>query len=596
MCFTFLKFLKGSRAAAFLRYFASMVEKRWTYQIPPETQEEKERVEELAQAINLNPFLTTLLWQRNIRSFDDAKAFFRPQLNQLHDPFLMKDMDRAVERLSHALKAGEKILVYGDYDVDGTTSVALFYGFLRTFYPSLEFYIPDRYKEGYGVQQPGIDYALANGFTLIVTLDCGIKSVDLINSAREQGLDFIICDHHRPGDQLPDAVAVLDPKREDCQYPFKELTGCGVGFKLLQAYCQYEEISQEPLLEYLDLVAVSIAADIVPIVGENRILAYYGLKQLNAAPRMGLKTLIRAAGMKPPLDITNVVFGLSPRINAAGRIKHAYDAVNLLLCEDEAEAEDFARIINVHNTDRREFDTRITQEALEMIEGNDWLRSAKTTVLFKNDWNKGVVGIVASRCIERYYRPTIILTESNEKAAGSARSVPGFDVYEAIEACSDLLEQFGGHMYAAGLTLKVENVPLFQQRFEEVVARKIRSEDLTPQIDIDMKLPLTTISDKFFSILSQMGPFGPQNMTPVFVAEQVYVYGTPRILKEKHLKMDVRQQGGGVFPCIGFGLAHFYEPLLEGKPFDLCYQIEMNEFQGRRNLQLHIKDIKFRTA
>ncbi|MBO9638484.1 MAG: single-stranded-DNA-specific exonuclease RecJ, partial [Siphonobacter aquaeclarae] len=517
-------------------------------------------------------------------------------LNQLNYPFLMKDMDRAVERLSHALKAGEKILVYGDYDVDGTTSVALFYGFLRTFYPSLEFYIPDRYKEGYGVQQPGIDYALANGFTLIVTLDCGIKSVDLINSAREQGLDFIICDHHRPGDQLPDAVAVLDPKREDCQYPFKELTGCGVGFKLLQAYCQYEEISQEPLLEYLDLVAVSIAADIVPIVGENRILAYYGLKQLNAAPRMGLKTLIRAAGMKPPLDITNVVFGLSPRINAAGRIKHAYDAVNLLLCEDEAEAEDFARIINVHNTDRREFDTRITQEALEMIEGNDWLRSAKTTVLFKNDWNKGVVGIVASRCIERYYRPTIILTESNEKAAGSARSVPGFDVYEAIEACSDLLEQFGGHMYAAGLTLKVENVPLFQQRFEEVVARKIRSEDLTPQIDIDMKLPLTTISDKFFSILSQMGPFGPQNMTPVFVAEQVYVYGTPRILKEKHLKMDVRQQGGGVFPCIGFGLAHFYEPLLEGKPFDLCYQIEMNEFQGRRNLQLHIKDIKFRTA
>ncbi|MFT4031855.1 MAG: single-stranded-DNA-specific exonuclease RecJ [Siphonobacter sp.] len=570
-----------------------MVEKRWTYHKLPQTTEEQSLVESLAQEINVNLSLATLLWQRKIATFTEAKAFFRPQLNQLHDPFLMKDMDRAVERLTKALQTGEKILVYGDYDVDGTTSVALFYGYLKQFYSEIEFYIPDRYKEGYGVQQPGIDYAAANGFTLIVTLDCGIKSVDFIAHAKARGIDFIICDHHRPGESIPEAAAVLDPKREDCEYPYKELTGCGVGFKLLQAYCRYHEISEEPLFKYLDLLVISIAADIVPITGENRILAYYGLNQLNDKPRTGLKTLIKAAGLKPPLDITGVVFGLSPRINAAGRIKHAYDAVNLLLCENEKEAEEFAQIINTHNSDRREFDSRITREALDMIEENDWMRTAKSTVLFKNDWNKGVVGIVASRCIERYYRPTIILTESNEKAAGSARSVPGFDVYEAIEACSDLLEQFGGHMYAAGLTLKVENVPLFQRRFEEIVSKKIRSEDLMPLVEIDMKLPLISINEKFYNIMSQMEPFGPQNMTPVFVAEKVNLYGTPRILKEKHLKMDIRQNGSGIFTCIGFGMAHFYEKLLEGKPFDVCYQLEMNEFQGRRTLQLHIKDIKF---
>ncbi|MDQ1086959.1 single-stranded-DNA-specific exonuclease RecJ [Siphonobacter sp. SORGH_AS_1065] len=570
-----------------------MVEKRWSYQKLPETSEDKQTVESLAQAINVNSFLATLLWQRNIREFDSAKSFFRPQLSELHDPMLMKDMDRAVERLTLALNRGEKILIYGDYDVDGTTSVALFYGYLKTFYDHLEFYIPDRYKEGYGVQKPGITYAAENGFTLIVTLDCGIKSVDLVAEAKNLGIDFIICDHHRPGEVIPEAEAVLDPKRVDCPYPFKELTGCGVGFKLLQAYNQYHQIPTEGLFEYLDLLAISIAADIVPITGENRILAHYGLKQLNAAPRTGLRTLIKSASLKPPLDITNVVFGISPRINAAGRIKHAYDAVNLLLCEDENEAEEFARIINTHNTDRRQFDTRITQEALTMIETDDWLKSAKSTVLFKNDWNKGVVGIVASRCIEQYYRPTIILTESNEKAAGSARSVPGFDVYEAIEACSDLLEQYGGHMYAAGLTLKVENVPAFQRRFEEVVSRKIQEEHLSPLVDVDMKLPLSAISDKFYGIISQMGPFGPENMTPVFVAEQVQLYGTPRILKEKHLKMDVRQSGSQIFSCIGFGMAHFYEKLLTGRPFDLCYQVEINEFQGKRTLQLQIKDIKF---
>lgn len=570
-----------------------MVEKRWTYQKLPGTTEEQQAIDSLAQAINVNSFLATLLWQRNITEFDTAKSFFRPQLSQLHDPNLMKDMDRAVERLSRAIDQGEKILIYGDYDVDGTTSVALFYGYLKTLYPNLEFYIPDRYKEGYGVQRPGIGYAAEKGFSLIVTLDCGIKSVELIAEAKSLGIDFIICDHHRPGEVLPDAVAVLDPKREDCPYPFKELTGCGVGFKLLQAYNQYHQLPVEPLFEYLDLLAISIAADIVPITGENRILAHYGLKRLNAAPRTGLQALIKAASLKPPLDITNVVFGLSPRINAAGRIKHAYDAVNLLLSQDEHEAEEFARIINVHNTDRRQFDTRITQEALEMIERDQLLKSAKSTVLFKNDWNKGVVGIVASRCIEQYYRPTIILTESNEKAAGSARSVPGFDVYEAIEACSDLLEQFGGHMYAAGLTLKVENVPAFQQRFEEVVSRKIQVEHLKPLVEVDMKLPLSAISEKFHAIISQMGPFGPENMTPVFVAEQVHLYGTPRILKEKHLKMDIRQQGSAIFSCIGFGMAHFYERLLDGRPFDLCYQIEINEFQGKRSLQLQIKDIKF---
>jgi single-stranded-DNA-specific exonuclease len=570
-----------------------MVEKRWSYKKLPECPEAEAEVAELARVLNVTPFLATLLWQRDITDFDCARCYFRPGLDHLHDPFLMRDMDRAVDRLERALATGEKILIYGDYDVDGTTSVALVYGFLKTRYEHLAYYIPDRYREGYGVQRPGIAYALEHGYSLVITLDCGIKSVDLIAEAQTEGLDFIVCDHHRPGDVIPPAVAVLDPKRVDCEYPYDELTGCGVGFKLLQAYCQRAGVPESDLFEYLDLVVVSIASDIVPITGENRVLSHYGLQRLNESPRAGLKALIKIAQFQQRLDITNVVFGLGPRINAAGRIAHAHQAVELLLCPDEERALEFAGKINVHNTDRRDFDTRITAEALHMIEADDWLRAAKSTVLFKDDWHKGVIGIVASRCIERYYRPTIILTKSHEKAAGSARSVAGFDVYEAIEACSDLLEQFGGHRYAAGLTLKVENIPAFQRRFEEVVTSKLLPEHLQPILEVDMRLPLSEVTEKFHRIVQQMAPFGPQNMTPIFASE-VRLRGLPRVLKEKHLKFSVGD-GPCTFDAIGFNLGHYFQELIEweGRPFQICYQVDINEFQGRRNLQLVLKDLKF---
>lgn len=569
------------------------MEKRWIDKPLPQTAEETQTIEQLSNSLNISTLLATLLWQRGISNFEEARLYFRPSLTHLHDPMLMKDMDKAVVRLTKAIETGENIMIFGDYDVDGTTSVAMFYGFLKRIYPNLIFYIPDRYTEGYGVSLKGIETAHDNDFTLIITLDCGIKSIKLVKQAQEWGIDFIICDHHRPGDELPPAVAVLDPKRADCPYPFKELTGCGVGFKLLQAYCQHHDIDEETyLFPYLDLGVVSIAADIVPIVGENRTMAYFGLKHLNSSPRAGLKALKEIAGFQGEMDITNVVFGLGPRINAAGRIKHAHDAVTLLLADNEEDATDFAVGINKHNVDRREHDTRITQEALTMIEEDDSLRNAKTTVLFKPDWHKGVIGIVASRCIEKYHRPTIILTKSDKKVAGSARSVPGFDLYDAIEACSDLLEQFGGHTFAAGLTLQEENVKAFQQKFEEIVSKRILPEQLSPMIEVDMRIPLKHITERFFSIINQMQPFGPGNMTPVFVSENVRLRGYPRILKEKHLKLDVCQDDSPVFSAIGFGMAEFYEPLMQGKAFHICYNIEINEFQGKRSLQLHLKDIK----
>lgn len=569
------------------------MEKRWIDKPLPQTAEENHTIVQLSNSLNISTLLATLLWQRGISNFEEARLYFRPSLTHLHDPMLMKDMDKAVARLTKAIETGENIMIFGDYDVDGTTSVAMFYGFLRRIYPNLIFYIPDRYTEGYGVSLKGIETARDNDFTLIITLDCGIKSIQLVKQAQEWGIDFIICDHHRPGNELPPAVAVLDPKRADCPYPFKELTGCGVGFKLLQAYCQHHDIDEETyLFPYLDLGVVSIAADIVPIVGENRTMAHFGLKYLNASPRSGLKALKEIAGFQGEMDITNVVFGLGPRINAAGRIKHAHDAVTLLLADNEVDAIDFAVGINKHNVDRREHDTRITQEALTMIEEDDWLRNAKTTVLFKPDWHKGVIGIVASRCIEKYHRPTIILTKSDKKVAGSARSVPGFDLYDAIEACSDLLEQFGGHTFAAGLTLQEENVKAFQQKFEEIVSQRILPEQLSPMIEVDMRIPLKQITERFFSIINQMQPFGPGNMTPVFVSENVRLRGYPRILKEKHLKLDVFQDDSPVFSAIGFGMAEFYEPLMQGKAFHICYNIEINEFQGKRSLQLHLKDIK----
>jgi len=568
-----------------------MIDKRWIYH-PELTSEQSQTTYNLAEALKINNALATLLVQRGIFDFEGSRLFFRPDLSQLHDPYLMQDMDLAVKRLAQAMANREKILVYGDYDVDGTTSVALFYGFLRKIYDQLDYYIPDRYNEGYGVSWQSIDWAQENGFTLIVTLDCGIKSIDKVQEAKKRGIDFIICDHHRPGDELPPAVAVLDPKRNDCLYPYKELTGCGVGFKFLQAYCIAEGLDQNTLFEYLDLLVVSIAADIVPITGENRILSYYGLVRLNSAPRPGIKALIKIAGMAGVLDITNVVFGLGPRINAAGRIKHAKEAVRLLLSEEEDEADEFAQEINRHNSDRKTFDSSITEEALLMIENDAWFTDAKSTVLYKEDWHKGVIGIVASRCIEKYHRPTIILTQSHGKATGSARSVPGFDVYEAIEECSDLLEQFGGHTFAAGLTLPVQNVEAFRKRFNEIVSSRIQPEQLVPMINIDLPLKLENINTKFYNILRQMGPFGPGNMTPVFESQHVSLEGLPVIMKEKHIKFNVRQENSLTFTAIGFGMAHFYTDLVNGRPFSICYNLEENNFRDKKTLQLFLKDIK----
>lgn len=566
--------------------------KRWAYRDPiPKSEEPK--VEQLSKAINVSTTLAQLLVQRCITTYEEAKAFFRPSLEQIHDPFLMKDMDKAVARLSTAIDKVEKIIVYGDYDVDGTTSVALFYGFLKNYYKHLDYYIPDRYTEGYGVSKQGIEWAAENGFSLIITLDCGIKSADKVLMAKDLGIDFIICDHHRPDDNLPQAEAVLDPKRSDCAYPYKELTGCGVGFKLLQAMCQAKGFDETMLFESLDLLVVSIAADIVPITGENRIFAYYGLKKLNEKKRVSFKALAEIAGMNGEINITNVVFGFAPRINAAGRIAHAKEAVRLLLSEDFEEAKAFSEEINKHNSDRRNFDTSITDEALNMIRDDEWFSTAKSTVLYKEDWHKGVVGIVASRCIEHYHRPTIILTNSHGKAAGSARSVPGFDVYEAIEACSDLLEQFGGHTFAAGLTLPVENVLAFREKFDAIVNERISLEQLIPMIDIDLDLALANITMPFYNVMKQMAPFGPHNMTPVFATNDLILVSEPMIMKEKHIKFDVKQANSSKITAIGFGMAHFKAELMSGKPFSMAYTIEENNFRGNTSLQLFVKDIKF---
>ena len=574
--------------------------KRWITKPFPASAEQQSAITSLTNSLNISPFLAALLVQRGVHTYDEAKTFFRPELDHLHNPFAMKDMDRAIMRLQMAMLPGrqEKILIYGDYDVDGTTSVALVYSFLKNFHETIDFYIPDRYTEGYGISRQGIEWAATNGFTLIIALDCGIKSVERVAEANALGVDFIICDHHRPGPELPDAAAILDPKRNDCDYPYKELSGCGVGFKLLQAFCMHRNIALDVLYPYLDLVAVSIASDIVPLTGENRIMAYYGLKYLNNAPRTGLKALIKVAGFSRELDITNLVFGLGPRINAAGRIQHAKAAVQLLLAGSDEEADTFAMEINKHNNSRREFDTTITEQALAMIRQNEAMLNAKTTVLFDASWHKGVIGIVASRCIEHFHRPTIILTQSHDKAAGSARSVPGFDVYEAIEECADLLEQFGGHTFAAGMTMPVDNIDAFRRKFEEVVSRKIKDEHLTPLVDIDLPMDFSELNDKLVRILKQMGPFGPHNMQPTFVTENVYLANPPIIMKEKHLKISVRQgntasRRGHTVTAVGFGLAHLAEHLHAHEPFSICYQVEQNFFNGTVSLQLMLKDVKF---
>lgn len=571
--------------------------KRWITRPLPDSSDQRAAIESLTQSLGISSFLSALLVQRGVTTYEAARLFFRPEIDHLHNPFEMKDMDRAIARLQMAMlpEREEKILIYGDYDVDGTTSVALVYGFLKNYHPNIDYYIPDRYKEGYGISQQGIQWAAENGFSLIIALDCGIKSIERVAEAKALGVDFIICDHHRPGTELPDAAAVLDPKRDDCQYPYKELSGCGVGFKLLHAFCLYKDIDLTQLYPCLDLVAVSIASDIVPVTGENRVMAYYGLKVLNAAPRTGLKALIKIAGFTQgrDLDITNLVFGLGPRINAAGRIQHAKAAVQLLLAESEAEADTFAMAINKHNTSRREFDSSMTEQALDMIRQNEALSQAKSTVLYDASWHKGVIGIVASRCIEHFHRPTIILTQSNDKAAGSARSVPGFDVYEAIEACAELLEQFGGHTFAAGMTMPIDNIDAFRQKFEEVVARTIKEEHLTPLIDIDLPLDFSEISDKLVRIVKQMGPFGPHNLQPTFMTEDVYLVSEPIVMKEKHLKINVRQgRSGRNFVAVGFGFGHLADQLQAHKPFSICYQVEPNSYNGNTTLQLMLKDVK----
>jgi len=568
------------------------MEKRWVI---------KERgdsivVRQLAIALGVSESLANLMVQRNITSPQEAKAFFSPDLSYLHDPFLMKDMNIAVDRLSTAIKKNEKILVYGDYDVDGTTAVALVYSFLKEQYSNVEYYIPDRYKEGYGVSFKGVDFAAVNNCKLLITLDCGIKAVEKIKYARTKGIDVIVCDHHYPGSEIPPAVAVLDPKQPGCSYPYKELSGCGVGFKLIHAYSRIQSIPFSSIANYLDLVAVSIASDIVPITGENRVLAYFGLKQLNESPRIGLKEIIREAEVSRALTVEDIVFKIGPRINAAGRMEAGSKAVELLVSNDVKAAEGFSKEISSFNTERRSIDRSITSEAMRMISENQRSVNARTTVLYNPSWKKGVIGIVASRLIETYYRPTVILTESNGFATGSARSVQGYDLYQAIEACSDLLESFGGHMFAAGLTLKKENIQPFIERFEQFVNSTITEDQLLPRVSIDTELAFNEINEEFFKIMSQFQPFGPENMSPIFVSRNVFDTGSGKMVGSsgEHLKLDLCQDSLSVksIPAIAFNQADHFEYIKDGNPFDICYSIEMNEFRGNRNLQINIRDIR----
>ena len=565
------------------------MENLWTLKALPD----KDIVCALQESLGVSELVATLLAQRGIETFEEAKQFFRPQLSDLYNPFLMKDMDKAVERLHRAISSNEKILVYGDYDVDGTTAVSLMYLFLKEKCQNVEYYIPDRYDEGYGVSYKGIDYAKSNDFSLIVCLDCGVKAVEKVAYAKNKDVDFIICDHHRPGDTLPLAVAVLDPKRSDCDYPFKELCGCGVGFKLAQAYHQQYNLPFEDLVPLLDLVVISIAADIVPMIDENRVLSFYGLQQLNASPRIGLKALMDVANRKDTFNISDVVFGLAPRINAAGRIEHGNKAVELIVQQDFSIAKEKADYIDNHNFTRKELDKSITQEALAMI-----VPDANSTVVCCEKWHKGVVGIVASRLIETHYRPTIVLTESNGKLTGSARSVSGFDIYNAIDACSDLLEQFGGHKYAAGLTLKKEKLTAFIQRFEEVVSTTITAEMQIPKINIDLEMPMEDITMKTHRIIEQMAPFGPSNSRPVFMTKGVIDNGSGRLIGQdkNHLKLAITDNHNSkILDGIGFGMSDYFSTIKDKQAFDVCFVLDLNEWNDTSKLQLRIKDIRNNT-
>lgn len=554
----------------------------------------EETVSSLKELLNVDRIIASLLFQRKITGFDEAKQFFRPELSQLHDPFLMRDMDVAIARIEKAINNNEKILIFGDYDVDGTTSVALVYSFFKKITDNIGFYIPDRYKEGYGISFKGIDFAADNDFSLIIALDCGIKANDKIDYANTKGVDFIICDHHLPGDTLPQAIAVLDPKRNDCPYPYKELSGCGIGFKLIQAYSQKNNIPADAYLNYLDLVATSIAADIVPITGENRILAYFGLEKMNSNPRPGIKALIDSNKITKALTITTLVFVVGPRINAAGRLEHGSRSVELLICETEEEANEIAKGINTTNSQRKDLDQGTTMEAQVILENDPLTPFRKSTVLFNSGWHKGVIGIVASRLIEKYYKPTIVLTESDGKATGSARSVKDFDVYSAIEQCSDLLEQFGGHKFAAGLTLKKENVSAFQEKFEKVVADSITPEQQIPNVEIDIEIELQEISDKTTRILRQFAPHGPENMTPLFIAKNVLDTGWAKVVGQNHLKLELFQSVNPNvrFQAIAYDKGDFLNFFQRKTPVDVVFKIQDNEFRGVVTTQLVIEEIR----
>ena len=561
---------------------------RWTIKPKPK----QEDIGVLANKLQVDDLVAQLLLQRGIATFEEAKSFFRPQLSELHDPFLMKDMDIAVKRIEEAIGNGENILVFGDYDVDGTTAVALLSSYLLSYYPNVATYIPDRYDEGYGVSFKGIDFAEDNGFTLIIALDCGVKAIDKVAYAKEKGIDFIICDHHRPGKTLPDAIAVLDPKRDDCSYPFDELCGCGVGFKLIQALGSHRGETIDDLVYYLDLVATAIGADIVPITGENRILAYYGLQVINQQPRIGFKAIIDQLNKKE-LTITDVVFIIAPRINAAGRMKHGQHAVNLLTETNMDQAMKFALEIEKFNTDRRGLDQEITQEALVQIQENEE-EEGFTSVVYKDTWHKGVIGIVASRLTETYYRPTLVFTKSGKKLAASARSVKGFDVYNALEGCADYIEQFGGHKYAAGLTMLEEQYLNFKHQFEKVVKESIDPQLLIPEISIDTIIELKDITPKLIRILKQFAPFGPGNMSPVFMAENIKDTGYAKGVgaNAAHLKISVVQQDSHKIDGIGFNMGEKLSLVTSRKPFSAVFSLDENEWQGNISLQLKLKDIK----
>lgn len=572
------------------------MQKKWLMKAPPS----QTSIEELSSALKIDRIVSSLLLQRGINCYNEAQAFFRPQLEELHDPFLMKDMDRAVHRIEKAFKVKQKILLYGDYDVDGTTAVALLYIFLKEKYTNIEYYIPDRYSEGYGVSFQGIDYAIQNNFSLIISLDCGIKSNDKVAYAKENGIDFIVCDHHNPGEVLPDGI-ILDPKRIDCDYPYKELSGCGVGFKLMQGLSQHLGWIKADLYQHLDLVAVSIGADIVQITGENRILCHHGMRLLNENPRPSFKALFQVAKKSFPVSLTDVVFTIAPRINAAGRLRSGKYAVELMITDNVQEVKSLAEEINRDNIDRRELDQQITFEALQDIEENVLFQTRKSTVLFKEDWHKGVVGIVASRLIEKYFKPTIVLTESNGKITGSARTVNNYDIHSALVQCEDLLEQFGGHTHAAGMTLLKENLADFILKFEEIVSNTIQPTDLIPQETVDLEIGFDEIFNReenrmkiprLKRILNQLAPHGPGNMKPVFMTRNVYSKDV-RLLKEAHLKLSVTQPNTDiVIEAIGFNMPEKMELVAAGLPFDILYTLESNIWKERETLQLNIKDIR----